>query len=178
MNAGFCAAARSKANRYMSEPVSRWAASARREMCRDNSFELSQVQICRASSGLSWQPAALPGWASVFGESSVTAAHPPDREAPLTPEFRAIFAANLADQALGREAGDPTCPSPGTPRGMGPCAAGAAAFSADRESETRRPESGFRSNGITLRGKGRSLRAGLLARNVMRLCPCWPTSPA
>ena len=46
----------------------------------------------------------------------------PGQEAPLTPEYLAIFVANLADQALGGQAGDPTfrCLSPGMPRVMGP----------------------------------------------------------
>jgi hypothetical protein len=46
----------------------------------------------------------------------------PAQEAPLTPEYQAIFAANLADQALGGQAGNPTvlCLSPGMPRVMGP----------------------------------------------------------
>jgi hypothetical protein len=46
----------------------------------------------------------------------------PGQQAPLTPEYQAIFEANLADQALGGQAGDPTvlCLSPGMPRVMGP----------------------------------------------------------
>ncbi len=46
----------------------------------------------------------------------------PWQEAPLTPEYQAIFEANLADQAEGGQAGDPTfrCLSPGMPRVMGP----------------------------------------------------------
>ena len=46
----------------------------------------------------------------------------PGQEAPLTPEYQAIFEANLADQALGGQAGDPTyrCLSPGMPRVMAP----------------------------------------------------------
>jgi len=46
----------------------------------------------------------------------------PGQEAPLTREYQAIFEANLADQALGGQAGDPTfrCLSPGMPRVMGP----------------------------------------------------------
>jgi hypothetical protein len=46
----------------------------------------------------------------------------PAQQAPLTPEYQAIFEANLADQALGGQAGDPTarCLSPGMPRIMGP----------------------------------------------------------
>ena len=46
----------------------------------------------------------------------------PGQEAPLTPEYQAIFESNLADQALGGQAGDPTfkCLSPGMPRVMGP----------------------------------------------------------
>src|SRR5215470_8164386 len=46
----------------------------------------------------------------------------PGQEAPLTPEYQAIFEANLADQALGGQAGDPTfkCLSPGMPRIMAP----------------------------------------------------------
>jgi hypothetical protein len=46
----------------------------------------------------------------------------PEQQAPLTPEYQAIFEANLADQAQGGQAGDPTyrCLSPGMPRIMGP----------------------------------------------------------
>ena len=46
----------------------------------------------------------------------------PWQEAPLTPEYQRIFEANLADQAEGGQAGDPTfkCLSPGMPRVMGP----------------------------------------------------------
>ncbi len=46
----------------------------------------------------------------------------PGQEAPLTPEYQAIFEANLADQALGGQAGDPTykCMPPGMPRIMAP----------------------------------------------------------
>ena len=46
----------------------------------------------------------------------------PGQDAPLTPEYQAIFEANLADQALGGQAGDPTawCLAPGMPRIMGP----------------------------------------------------------
>ena len=46
----------------------------------------------------------------------------PGQQAPLTPEYQAVFEANLADQALGGQAGDPTfrCLSPGMPRVMGP----------------------------------------------------------
>jgi len=44
------------------------------------------------------------------------------QQAPLTPEYQTIFEANLADQAQGGQAGDPTyrCLSPGMPRVMGP----------------------------------------------------------
>ncbi len=46
----------------------------------------------------------------------------PGQQAPLTPEYQAIFEANLADQALGGQAGDPTykCVPPGMPRIMAP----------------------------------------------------------
>jgi len=46
----------------------------------------------------------------------------PAQQAPLTPEYQKIFEANLADQTLGGQAGDPTyrCLSPGMPRIMGP----------------------------------------------------------
>ncbi len=46
----------------------------------------------------------------------------PEQQAPLTPEYQKIFEANLADQAQGGQAGDPTyrCLSPGMPRIMGP----------------------------------------------------------
>jgi len=46
----------------------------------------------------------------------------PGQQAPLTPEYQKIFEANLADQELGGQAGDPTykCLSPCMPRIMGP----------------------------------------------------------
>jgi hypothetical protein len=46
----------------------------------------------------------------------------PGQNAPLTAEYQKIFEANLADQALGGQAGDPTyrCLSPGMPRIMAP----------------------------------------------------------
>src|SRR5258706_14108740 len=46
----------------------------------------------------------------------------PGQQSPLTREDQACFGANLADQALGGQAGDPTfkCLSPGMPRVMGP----------------------------------------------------------
>jgi hypothetical protein len=46
----------------------------------------------------------------------------PGQQAPLTLEYQKIFEANLADQELGGQAGDPTykCLSPGMPRIMGP----------------------------------------------------------
>jgi hypothetical protein len=46
----------------------------------------------------------------------------PAQQAPLTPEYQAIYEASLADQAEGGQAGDPTfkCLSPGMPRIMGP----------------------------------------------------------
>jgi hypothetical protein len=46
----------------------------------------------------------------------------PGQDAPLTPKYQKIFEANLADQALGGQAGDPTyrCLSPGMPRIMAP----------------------------------------------------------
>src|SRR5712691_10141894 len=46
----------------------------------------------------------------------------PGQEAPLTPEYQKIFEANLADQALGGQAGDLTCKCmpPGMPRIMAP----------------------------------------------------------
>src|ERR1700751_6019903 len=45
----------------------------------------------------------------------------PGQEAPLKPEYQKIFEPNLADQALGGQAGDPTfkCLSPGMPRVLG-----------------------------------------------------------
>ena len=42
------------------------------------------------------------------------------QQAPLTPEYQAVFEASLADQALGGQGNDPTytCISPGMPRIM------------------------------------------------------------
>src|SRR5713226_3808002 len=54
-----------------------------------------------------WQRTAAPRWASA-------------REAPLTGEYRAVFEANLKDQANGGQGTDPTitCLAPGMPRVM------------------------------------------------------------
>jgi hypothetical protein len=54
-----------------------------------------------------WQRTGAPRWASA-------------REAPLTEEYRAIFEANLKDQAAGGQGTDPTftCLPPGMPRVM------------------------------------------------------------
>ena len=54
-----------------------------------------------------WQRTGAPRWASA-------------REAPLTEEYRAIFEANLKDQAAGGQGSDPTftCLAPGMPRVM------------------------------------------------------------
>jgi hypothetical protein len=54
-----------------------------------------------------WQRTTAPRWASA-------------REAPLTEEYRAIFEANLKDQAAGGQGTDPTftCLPPGMPRVM------------------------------------------------------------
>ena len=54
-----------------------------------------------------WQRTGAPRWASA-------------REAPLTEEYRAIFEANLKDQAAGGQGTDPTftCLAPGMPRVM------------------------------------------------------------
>jgi len=54
-----------------------------------------------------WQRIGAPRWASA-------------REAPLTEEYRAIFEANLKDQAAGGQGTDPTftCLAPGMPRVM------------------------------------------------------------
>lgn len=54
-----------------------------------------------------WQRTSAPRWASA-------------REAPLTEEYRAIFEANLKDQAAGGQGTDPTftCLPPGMPRVM------------------------------------------------------------
>ena len=54
-----------------------------------------------------WQRIGAPRWASA-------------REAPLTEEYRAVFEANLKDQAAGGQGTDPTftCLAPGMPRVM------------------------------------------------------------
>jgi hypothetical protein len=54
-----------------------------------------------------WQRTTAPRWAKAS-------------EAPLTPEYRAIFEANLKDQAAGGQGTDPTftCLAPGMPRVM------------------------------------------------------------
>ena len=67
-----------------------------------------------------WLRVSLPGGVGRVIQYDQT--KPPGRaqQAPLKPEFQAIFEANLADQAAGGQAGDPTfkCLSPGMPRIM------------------------------------------------------------
>jgi hypothetical protein len=68
-----------------------------------------------------WRPVAVP-----TGLSSTSLQYDPHKpagraqNAPLTPEYQAIFEANMAEQALGGQAGDPTyrCLPSGMPRVM------------------------------------------------------------
>jgi hypothetical protein len=66
-----------------------------------------------------WRRVAVPG---VVGQPSYDPTKRGGRaqEAPLTPEYQAIFEANLKDQAAGGQGTDPTytCLSPGMPRVM------------------------------------------------------------
>src|SRR6266849_36605 len=66
-----------------------------------------------------WRRVAVPG---VVGQPSYdpTKRGGHAQEAPLTPEYQAIFEANLKDQAAGGQGTDPTytCLSPGMPRVM------------------------------------------------------------
>ena len=66
-----------------------------------------------------WRRVAVPG---VVGQPSYdpTRRGGQAQEAPLTPEYQAIFEANLKDQAAGGQGADPTytCLSPGMPRVM------------------------------------------------------------
>jgi hypothetical protein len=69
-----------------------------------------------------WQPVAVP-----TGLPYISLQYDPHKpggrgqQAPLTPEYQAIFEANMADQALGGQGGDPTykCLPLGMPRLMG-----------------------------------------------------------
>jgi hypothetical protein len=69
-----------------------------------------------------WGIVAVPNGLPYMAGSGYDPHKPAGRaqQAPLTPEYQAIFEANMADQALGSERGDPTynCLSPGMPRIM------------------------------------------------------------
>jgi hypothetical protein len=69
-----------------------------------------------------WGVVAVPNGLSYMAGSGYDPHKPAGRgqQAPLTPEYQAIFEANMADQALGSQRGDPTynCLSPGMPRIM------------------------------------------------------------
>jgi hypothetical protein len=66
-----------------------------------------------------WRRVAFPG---ITGQPSYdpTKRNGSEQQAPLTPEYQAIFLANLKDQAAGGQGTDPTytCLSPGMPRVM------------------------------------------------------------
>jgi hypothetical protein len=59
-------------------------------------------------------------WRAPLGQPRFDTSKPwgPGQQAPLTPEYQAIFEANLKDQAEGGQGTDPTftCLSPGMPR--------------------------------------------------------------
>ena len=66
-----------------------------------------------------WRRVAVPG---IVGQPSYDPTKLPGaaQQAPLTPEYQAIYEANVKDQALGGQGTDPTytCLSPGMPRVM------------------------------------------------------------
>src|SRR5436853_806505 len=69
-----------------------------------------------------WRRVAVPSGTYRGFQYDPTKQAGPSQQAPLTAEYQAIFEANLADQALGGQAGDPTyrCVPPGMPRIMAP----------------------------------------------------------
>jgi hypothetical protein len=69
-----------------------------------------------------WRRVAVPSGRYVGVQFDPHKPGGPPQQAPLTPEYQAIYEANLVDQAQGGQAGDPTyrCLSPGMPRIMGP----------------------------------------------------------
>ena len=80
--------------------------------------------LCVTSPALAWDDARYPDlsgqWRAIGGPGRFDISKPAGRgqQAPLTPEYQAIFEANLLDQAAGGQGTTPTykCLSPGMPR--------------------------------------------------------------
>jgi len=80
--------------------------------------------LCVTSPALAWDDAQYPDlsgqWRAIGGPGRFDISKPAGRgqQAPLTPEYQAIFEANLLDQAAGGQGTTPTykCISPGMPR--------------------------------------------------------------
>ena len=80
--------------------------------------------LCVTSPALAWDDAQYPDlsgqWRAIGGPGRFDISKPAGRgqQAPLTPEYQAIFEANLLDQAAGGQGTTPTykCLSPGMPR--------------------------------------------------------------
>ena len=80
--------------------------------------------LCVTSPALAWDDARYPDlsgqWRAIGGPGRFDISKPAGRgqQAPLTPEYQAIFEANILDQAAGGQGTTPTykCISPGMPR--------------------------------------------------------------
>ena len=80
--------------------------------------------LCVTSPALAWDDAQYPDlsgqWRAIGGPGRFDISKPAGRgqQAPLTPEYQAIFEANILDQAAGGQGTTPTykCISPGMPR--------------------------------------------------------------
>ena len=80
--------------------------------------------LCVTSPALGWDDAQYPDlsgqWRAIGGPGRFDISKPAGRgqQAPLTPEYQAIFEANILDQAAGGQGTTPTykCLSPGMPR--------------------------------------------------------------
>jgi hypothetical protein len=87
-------------------------------------FALAAALGAMTAGAAAWDDAQYPDlkgqWRPIGGPMRYDGAKPwgPGQQAPLTPEYQAIFEANLADQAAGGQGldRDYTCNSPGMPR--------------------------------------------------------------
>jgi hypothetical protein len=114
-----------------------------------------------------WRRAERGDIAGGFGGLRYDSTKPPllGQEAPLTPEYQAIYEANLADQAAGGQGGETTytCLSPGMPRVMLAYAPMEARFAHDQEGPAAQHRRRFRG-----RHPPRVRRPGLCAQGGER----------
>jgi hypothetical protein len=90
------------------------------------SIALAAAMICAATSAQAFDETKYPDWSGQWrrppgvGNQWDTSKPPRQGQAPLTPEYQAIYEANLSDMIKGGQGIDPTyaCVSPGMPRVM------------------------------------------------------------